>query len=162
MAHLLYMAVYSITGEQRLLESESWEGTCWMHSALTPTLFGVPQGCAIYHQPRVQFFLKISVFNRGLLRSTLPLVTPKVDASEAISKMAGLDGEGGRWDEFDIAAEAFQEMVEEQKESLMGVLEEEVMQLNQVGSASSTPRMVRTLCKTVQCARNISLKISFT
>lgn len=58
--------------------------------------------------------------------------TPKVDASEAISKMAGLDGEGGRWDEFDVAAEAFQEMVEEQKESLKGVLEEEVMQLNQV------------------------------
>lgn len=55
-----------------------------------------------------------------------------MDASEAISKMAGLDGEGGRWDEFDIAAEAFQEMVEEQKESLKGVLEEEVMELNQV------------------------------
>ena len=57
----------------------------------------------------------------------------KVDASEAVSKMAGLDGEGGRWDEFEIASEAFQEMVEEQKESLKGVLEEEVMQLNQVG-----------------------------
>lgn len=56
----------------------------------------------------------------------------KVDASEAISKMAGLDGEGGRWDEFEVASEAFQEMVEEQKESLKGVLEEEVMQLNQV------------------------------
>lgn len=48
--------------------------------------------------------------------------------------MAGLDGEGGRWDEFEVASEAFQEMVEEQKESLKGVLEEEVMQLNQVGS----------------------------
>lgn len=58
-------------------------------------------------------------------------LSQKVDASEAISKMAGLDGEGGRWDEFDIAAEAFQEMVEEQKESLKGVLEEEVMELNQ-------------------------------
>lgn len=56
-----------------------------------------------------------------------------MDASEAISKMAGLDGEGGRWDEFEVASEAFQEMVEEQKESLKGVLEEEVMQLNQVG-----------------------------
>lgn len=51
--------------------------------------------------------------------------------------MAGLDGEGGRWDEFDIAAEAFQEMVEEQKESLKGVLEEEVMQLNQVSKSSA-------------------------
>lgn len=48
--------------------------------------------------------------------------------------MAGLDGEGGRWDEFDIASEAFLEMVEEQKESLKGVLEEEVMELNQVSS----------------------------
>lgn len=52
--------------------------------------------------------------------------------------MAGLDGEGGRWDEFDIAAEAFQEMVEEQKESLKGVLEEEVMELNQVGGGSAS------------------------
>ena len=65
-----------------------------------------------------------------------PIYTPilKVDTSEAISKMAGLDGEGGRWDEFDIASEAFLEMVEEQKESLKGVLEEEVMELNQVSS----------------------------
>lgn len=46
--------------------------------------------------------------------------------------MAGLHGEGGRWDEFDVAAEAFHEMIEEQKESLKGALEEEVMQLNQV------------------------------
>lgn len=59
-------------------------------------------------------------------------MSEKVDASEVIARMAGLDGEGGRWDEFDVAAEAFQEMVEEQKESLKGVLEEEVMQLNQV------------------------------
>ncbi|CAN0042899.1 unnamed protein product [Ascophyllum nodosum] len=55
----------------------------------------------------------------------------QVDASEAISKMADLNGEGGRWDEFEVAAEAFQEMVEEQKESLKSVLEEEVIQLNQ-------------------------------
>lgn len=46
--------------------------------------------------------------------------------------MSGLDGEGGRWDEFDVASEAFHEMVEEQKENLKGVLEEESMQLNQV------------------------------
>lgn len=58
--------------------------------------------------------------------------TLKVDASEAISKMADLDGEGGRWDEFEVATEAFQEMVEEQKENLKGVLEEDVMELNQV------------------------------
>lgn len=53
--------------------------------------------------------------------------------------MAGLDGEGGRWDEFEVASEAFQEMVEEQKESLKGVLEEEVMQLNQVSTRWATP-----------------------
>lgn len=56
----------------------------------------------------------------------------KIDTVEAISKMSGLDGEGGRWDEFDVASEAFHEMVEEQKENLKGVLEEESMQLNQV------------------------------
>ena len=67
----------------------------------------------------------------------------KVDASEAVSKMAGLDGEGGRWDEFDIASEAFQEMVEEQKESLKGVLEEEVMELNQVRTSSRMERLPR-------------------
>lgn len=50
--------------------------------------------------------------------------------------MAGLDGEGGRWDEFEVASEAFQEMIEEQKESLKGVLEEEVMELNRVSTPS--------------------------
>lgn len=71
-------------------------------------------------------------------------LSQKVDASEAISKMAGLDGEGGRWDEFDIAAEAFQEMVEEQKESLKGVLEEEVMELNQVRRQRLVPTSFST------------------
>lgn len=64
--------------------------------------------------------------------------------------MAGLDGEGGRWDEFDIAAEAFQEMVEEQKESLKGVLEEEVMELNQVRCHSNFPvpsTRINTFCR---------------
>lgn len=68
-----------------------------------------------------------------------------MDASEAISKLAGLDGEGGRWDEFDVAAEAFQEMVEEQKESLKGVLEEEVMHLNQVGYCSFVDSIAQAL-----------------
>lgn len=70
--------------------------------------------------------------NRFLNLRLVYLRHGQVDASEAIAKMAGLDGEGGRWDEFEVAAEAFQEMVEEQKESLKGVLEEEVVQLNQV------------------------------
>ncbi|CAM9185799.1 unnamed protein product, partial [Choristocarpus tenellus] len=55
----------------------------------------------------------------------------QVDTSEVVTKMAGLEGEGGRWDEFEVAAEAFHDIVEEQKESLKGVLEEEAMQLNQ-------------------------------
>ncbi|CAM9184751.1 unnamed protein product, partial [Discosporangium mesarthrocarpum] len=55
-----------------------------------------------------------------------------IDTSEVLSKMAGLDGEGGRWDEFEVAAEAFHDIVEEQKESLRGVLEEEAVQLSQI------------------------------
>ena len=53
-----------------------------------------------------------------------------VDVSEVTSRMANLDGEGGRWDDFDIALEAFNDMVEEQKESLKGSLEEDVVNLN--------------------------------
>lgn len=128
-----------------------------MYPALTPTLFGFPKGCARYLQPRAQVFGRFVYSTVGLT-----LVPPKVDASEAISKMAGLDGEGGRWDEFDVASEAFQEMVEEQKESLKGVLEEEVMQLNQVGGYSSTPRMVRRLCKQYSAHEMVHLKRSFT
>jgi dynein heavy chain 2 len=53
-----------------------------------------------------------------------------VDVSEVASKMAGVGGEGGRWDEMDIAAEAFREMLEGQKEELKGVIEQEVVELN--------------------------------
>ena len=53
-----------------------------------------------------------------------------IDLSEIISKMANLNGEGGRWDDFDIAHEAFNDMVEEQKEALKGTLEEDVVGLN--------------------------------
>jgi len=53
-----------------------------------------------------------------------------VDVTEVIQRMANLDGEGGRWDDFDIASEAFNDMIEEQKEALKGVLEEETITLN--------------------------------
>jgi len=35
-----------------------------------------------------------------------------------MQKMDNLDGEGGRWDDFEIALEAFNDMIEEQKEAL--------------------------------------------
>ena len=53
-----------------------------------------------------------------------------IDTSEVISRMVNLDGEGGRWDDFDIALEAYNDMVEEQKEAMKSVLEEEVGTLN--------------------------------
>lgn len=53
-----------------------------------------------------------------------------VDTSEVTSRMSNLDGEGGRWDDFDISLEAFNDMVEEQKEALKGTLEEDVTNLN--------------------------------
>ena len=49
-----------------------------------------------------------------------------MDTSEVSAKMGNLDGEGGRWDDFDISLEAFNYMLEEQKEALKGTLEEEV------------------------------------
>ena len=53
-----------------------------------------------------------------------------VDTSEVSTRMVNLDGEGGRWDDFDIALEAFNDMIEEQKEALKGTLEEDVTTLN--------------------------------
>ena len=53
-----------------------------------------------------------------------------VDTTEVSSRMGNLDGEGGRWDDFDIALEAFNDMVEEQKEALKGTLEDDVTTLN--------------------------------
>jgi dynein heavy chain 2, cytosolic len=54
-----------------------------------------------------------------------------VDISEVTMRMANLEGEGGRWDDFDIALEAFNDMVEEQKEALKVTLEDEVITLNE-------------------------------
>lgn len=54
-----------------------------------------------------------------------------VDISEVTSRMSNLDGEGGRWDDFDIGLEAFNEMIEEQKEALKGTLDEDVVKVNQ-------------------------------
>ena len=47
-----------------------------------------------------------------------------VDTTEVSSRMGNLDGEGGRWDDFDIALEAFNDMIEEQKEALKGTMDE--------------------------------------
>ena len=54
-----------------------------------------------------------------------------IDTSEVTAKLANVNGEGGRWDTLEIAMEAFNEMIEEQKEQLKTVLEERVMELNQ-------------------------------
>jgi dynein heavy chain 2 len=53
-----------------------------------------------------------------------------VDVSEVVSRTANLDGEGGRWDNFEIAMEAFNDMIVEQKEALRSVLAAEVSDLN--------------------------------
>ena len=52
-----------------------------------------------------------------------------IDVSEVIQKMSNLDGEGGRWDNFDISLEAFDDIVTQQKEALKGTLQEEVISL---------------------------------
>lgn len=53
-----------------------------------------------------------------------------VDVTEVTSRMSNLDGEGGRWDDFDIGLEAFNDMIEEQKEALKGTLDEDVINVN--------------------------------
>lgn len=54
-----------------------------------------------------------------------------VDVSEVISRMSNLEGEGSRWDDYDVALEAFNDMIEEQKGELKVLLEDEVMALNE-------------------------------
>jgi hypothetical protein len=46
---------------------------------------------------------------------------------QVVSRTSNLDGEGGRWDSFEIALDAFNDMIEEQKEALKSVLDEEVI-----------------------------------
>ena len=53
-----------------------------------------------------------------------------IDISEVITKLSNLDGEGGRWDNFDVAMEAFNDIIEEQKEAMKSVLEESAITLN--------------------------------
>jgi dynein heavy chain 2 len=53
-----------------------------------------------------------------------------VDVGEVMSRCANFDGEGGRWDNFEIAMEAFNDMIEEQKETLRSVLAAQVNDLN--------------------------------
>lgn len=53
-----------------------------------------------------------------------------VDISEVTAKMANLDGEGGRWDDFEVALEAHNDIIEAQKEVLKSHLEEEEVNIN--------------------------------
>ena len=53
-----------------------------------------------------------------------------VDTTEVTTRLANLNGEGGRWDTLEIAMEAFSDMIDEQKEALKTVLEEQVIELN--------------------------------
>ena len=53
-----------------------------------------------------------------------------IDISEITLKMSNLDGEGGRWDNFDIALEAYNDVIEGQKEILKSFLEEEEIIIN--------------------------------
>jgi dynein heavy chain 2 len=53
-----------------------------------------------------------------------------IDISEIISKMSNLEGEGSRWDDFEVSLEAHNDIIEAQKEVLKTFLEEEEMNLN--------------------------------
>ena len=53
-----------------------------------------------------------------------------VDISDITAKMANLDGEGGRWDTFEVSLGSYNEVIEGQKEVLKGFLEEEEMNIN--------------------------------
>lgn len=52
-----------------------------------------------------------------------------VDTTEVVARAANLEGEGGRWDSFEIALDAYNEMIEEQKEALRGLIDEQVAAL---------------------------------
>jgi hypothetical protein len=53
-----------------------------------------------------------------------------IDISEITTKMGNLDGEGGRWDDFEIALEAYNDIIEGQKEVLKSTLDDEEIQIN--------------------------------
>lgn len=53
-----------------------------------------------------------------------------IDFQEVSVKMANLDGEGGRWDDFDISLEAYNDLIESQKEVFKGTIESDVIALN--------------------------------
>ena len=79
-------------------------------------------------QESIRKISKLCVEKKRILLQYAPGTV--VDIVEISSRMANLDGEGGRWDSFDIAMSSFFCMIEEQKESLKGTLEEEVINLN--------------------------------
>eukprot|EP01035_Chromulina_nebulosa_P017590 gene17590-23160_t len=78
---------------------------------------------------QVKELSKICVEKKKLLLVYAP-GTP-IDISEISNRMANLDGEGGRWDDFDIALEAFNDMIEQQKEVLKVTLEDQTISLNE-------------------------------
>lgn len=53
-----------------------------------------------------------------------------VDFSEVSVRMANLDGEGGRWDDFDVSLEAYNELIESQKEIFKSTIESDIISLN--------------------------------
>jgi dynein heavy chain 2, cytosolic len=77
---------------------------------------------------RMRNISKVCVEKKKLLLLHAP--GSAVDVSEVLNKMSNLEGEGGRWDDFDIGMEAFNFMIEDQKEEAKAVLEDEVVGLN--------------------------------
>ena len=55
----------------------------------------------------------------------------EVDVEEVASRMAGLEGESGRWADFEVDLEAFNTIMDQQQEKLKGVLAEEVVAANE-------------------------------
>jgi dynein heavy chain 2, cytosolic len=77
---------------------------------------------------RIRASSKVCVEKKKLLLLYAP--GSAVDVSEVLNRMSNLEGEGGRWDDFDIGMEAFNLMIEDQKEEAKAVLEDEVVNLN--------------------------------
>jgi dynein heavy chain 2 len=76
----------------------------------------------------MQMLSKTCVDKKKLLLQNAPGTA--VDVSEISTKMANLEGEGGRWDDLEIGLEAFNDIIEGQKEILKGTLEEQEITIN--------------------------------
>jgi dynein heavy chain 2 len=68
----------------------------------------------------------------GLKKALLLQYAPGtgIDITEISVRMANLDGEGGRWDDFDISLEAYNDLIENQKEVFKSTIESDVIALN--------------------------------